>query len=241
LRLRSAMRLRLERRGSGEELDACYVQGAEERWAGRRERTQGTVRDDRRPRRLTTEANNTISSDQLMLEDDPDFLPELDLLQVDLEIYELATGLDSMQDSSQIVAGSSQHSQGFVQDLGGALMTPPSASSFSGGPVGGGRQLSVRGDSGAGTRIGGGLFQQDEAHGMLEDDLGMQIDADGNFVLDEDMPTEPVRQPRAPSGPVDRTDLPSDPASARIRAEHAGGQQVSDFVSVVVFTLKRKR
>jgi len=176
-----------------------------------------------------------------MLEDDPNFLPELDLLQVDLEISGMATGLDSMQDSSQIAPESSQHGHGLVQDFGGALMMPPSASSFSGGPVGGARPFSDRGDSGAGVRVGGGLFQQDEAHGMLEDDLGMQIDADGNFVVDEDMPTEPVRQPRAPSGPVDRTDVLSESASARVRAEHAGGQQVSDFVSVFIFTPNRKR
>ena len=120
-------------------------------------------------------------------------------------------------------------------------MMPASASSFPGGPVGGGGKSSARGDSGAGSRIGAGFFQQDEAHGMLEDDLGMQIDADGNFVLDEDMPSGPTRQPRAPSGPVDRKDLPSESASARVRAEHAGGQQVSDFVSVLAVTFERKR
>jgi hypothetical protein len=167
-----------------------------------------------------------------MLEDDPNFIPELDLLQVNLEMPDLITDLDSLQESSQITPEVSQHSHGLVQDLGGALMMPPSASPFPGGPVGGGRISSVRGDSGAGSRVGTGFFQQDEAHGLLEDDLGMQIDADGNFVLDEDMPTAPIRQPRAPSGPVDRTDLPSESASARVGAEHAGGQQVSDFVSV---------
>jgi len=192
-------------------------------------------------RHLALEADNATSSDQLMLEDDPNFLPELDLLQVDLEISEMPTDLDSLQDPSQVAFESSQRNHGLVQDFGGAVMMPPSTSSFPGGPVGGGRQLSVRGDSGTGTRIGSGLFQQDEAHGMLEDDLGMQIDADGNFVLDEDMPTDPVRQPRAPSGPVDRTDLPSESPSARVRAEQAGGQRVSDFVSVVGLTLDRMR
>ena len=169
-----------------------------------------------------------------MLEDDPNFMPELNLLQVDLDLPDLLTGLDSLQESSQITqdAEGSQRSYGLDQNLAGALMVPPLASSFPGGPAGGERIPSVRGDSGAGSRIGTGFFQQDEAHGLLEDDLGMQIDADGNFVLDEDMPTAPARQPRAPSGPVDRTDLPSESASARVRAEHAGGQQVSDFVSV---------
>lgn len=99
--------------------------------------------------------------------------------------------------------------------------------------------MSVRGDSVAGDRIGSGLFQQDEAHGLLEDDLGMQIDADGNFVLDEDLPAPPVRQPRAPSGRVDRTDLPSDAASARVRSEHGGGHDIADFVSeTITFAMK---
>jgi hypothetical protein len=176
-----------------------------------------------------------------MLEDDPNFMLELDLLQVNLEMPDLVTDLDSLQESSQITPEGpegSQRSYGLDQNM--AVM-PPSASSFPGGPVGGGRKSSVRGDSGAGSRIGAGFFQQDEAHGILEDDLGMQIDADGNLVLDEDMPAAPVRQPRAPSGPVDRTDLPSESASARVRAEHAGGQQVSDFVSVVCLTLESKR
>jgi hypothetical protein len=179
-----------------------------------------------------------------MLEDDPNFLPELDLLQVNLEMSDLVTDLDSLRESSQITPEgpeASQRSYRLDQNLAGALVMPPSASSFPDGPVGGGRKSSVRGDSGAGSRIGAGFFQQDEAHGLLEDDLGMQIDADGNFVLDEDVPAAPVRQPRAPSGPVDRTDLPSESASARIRAEHAGGQQVSDFVSVVCSTLESKR
>lgn len=170
-----------------------------------------------------------------MLEDDPNFLPELDPLQVNLEMPDLVTDLDSLQDSSQITPKGSQCSHGLDQDLPGAFMISASASSFPAGPVGGGRKSSVRGDSGA------GFFQQDEAHGMLEDDLGMQIDADGNFVLDEDMPTEPIRQPRAPSGPIDRTDLPSESASARVRAEHESGQQVADFVSHILFALKRKR
>jgi hypothetical protein len=75
------------------------------------------------------------------------------------------------------------------------------------------------------------LFQQDEPQGLLEDDLGMQIDADGNFVLDENLPPMDTRQPRQPSGRVDRTDVLSDGASARVRAEHAGGRNVADLVS----------
>jgi hypothetical protein len=113
-----------------------------------------------------------------MLEDDPNFLPELDLLQVNLEMSDLVTDLDSLRESSQITPEgpeASQRSYRLDQNLAGALVMPPSASSFPDGPVGGGRKSSVRGDSGAGSRIGAGFFQQDEAHGLLEDDLGMQM------------------------------------------------------------------
>lgn len=163
-------------------------------------------------------------------------MPELDLLQVDLDDATMLTGLDSLQSLSSVTPDNSQRQDAFLPDLAGGLMEPPSASSLVGGPVGAGYAYSVRGDSGAGTRIGSGFFQQDEPQGLLEDDLGMQIDADGNFVLDEDLPAVDTRQPRAPSGRVDRTDLPSDSASARVRAEHAGGQQVADFVSAFCFT-----
>lgn len=132
------------------------------------------------------------------------------------------TGLESLQSPSTVTPVGSQHQDASLPDLGGDLMMPPSASSLVGGPFGAGNAHSSR---------GGGLFQQDEAHGLLEDDLGMQIDADGNLVLEEDLPSATFRQPRAPTGRVDRTHFSSDSAGARVRAEHAGGQGVGDFVS----------
>jgi hypothetical protein len=157
----------------------------------------------------------------------------LDLLQMDMDDPTMLTTFASLQSPATVTPDSSQRPDAFLPDLGG-LMMPPSASSLLGGPVGAGAAYSVRGDSGAGRRIGSGFFQQDEPQGLLEDDLGMQIDADGNFVLDEDMPAPLVRQARAPSGRVDRTDLPSDAASERVRAEHAGGQHIGDFVSEII-------
>ena len=46
----------------------------------------------------------------------------------------------------------------------------------------------------------------------------------------------PTHQPRVPSDRVDRTNIPSDTASDRIRAEHAGGQHVADIVSGCLLT-----
>jgi hypothetical protein len=155
---------------------------------------------------------------------------------MDLGDNAMLIDLDSLQSPTTITPENSQRQGAFLPDLAGGLMEPASASSLVGGPVGAGYAYSVRGDSGAGTRIGSGFFQQDEPQGLLEDDLGMQIDADGNFVLDEDLPAVNSRQPRAPSGRIDRTDIPSDSASARVRAEHAGGQNVADFVSIFSLT-----
>lgn len=155
---------------------------------------------------------------------------------MDLNDNTMLIDLDSLQSPTTMTPNNSQHQGAFLPDLAGGLMESASASSLVGGPVGAGYAYSVRGDSGAGTRIGS-AFQQDEPQGLLEDDLGMQIDADGNFVLDEDLPAVDTRQPRAPSGRVDRTDVASDTASARVRTEHAGGQHVADLVSAVSLTL----
>lgn len=114
---------------------------------------------------------------------------------------------------------------GSQQSVGG-LLIPPSTSSLLGGPVGGAGGFSIRGDSGAGTRIGSGYFQQNEPEGLLDDDLGLTVDADGNVHMED----RPIRQPRGPSTRVDRTDAGSEPASARVRREHDEGQGAEDMV-----------
>lgn len=225
------MRLRLDRCRGSEDRDANRLQGSQGGCFGCCGRPQGTVGADITSCTSLRKADKTNSADQLVLEDDPNFLPELDLLQMDLSGTTMLTELDSLQSPATITPDNPQRQDAFLPDPTGGLMEPPSASSLVGGPVGAGYAYSVRGDSGAGTRIGSGMFQQDEPQGLLEDDLGMQIDADGNFVLDENLPAMDTRQPRQPSGRVDRTDVLSDGASARVRAEHDGGRNVADLVS----------
>lgn len=183
-------------------------------------------------------ADLASSPDQLVLDDDLNFLPELDLLPINLEDTVLVTDVDSLHSSSQLTPQLSQHDGGSGHDLRSAVVMPHSASSFeTGGPVGqirGSVASSLRGDSGAGIRIGSGFFQQDEAQGLLEDDLGMQIDADGNFVLDEDLPAPAVREAKAQTGRANRVDYMSDEVSARVRLEHGGDHQGADFVSVPI-------
>jgi len=114
-----------------------------------------------------------------------------------------------------------------MHEIGG-LVDPQSASSLAGGPVGGIGGYFVRGNSGAGTKLGSGIFDRQEPFGLLDDDLGLVIGNDGNVFIEEDWP---YRQPRAPSGRADYIDSTSEPARARVRREHGDGQVAQTLVS----------
>lgn len=173
-----------------------------------------------RPRREDTDVSR--SADQLILQDDPNFLPELELLPLDLDNLDFTTDQQSQRSGSFLSPHSSQLTTATPQDIGG-LIIPGSASSFSGGPVGGG--LSVRGDSGAGTRLGSGLFQL-----LLEDDLGLNIDDDGNMRFDDEAP---ARQARAPSGRIERTDDFSGGAGAPVQHDPSSTQPARNLVGII--------
>ena len=154
-----------------------------------------------------------------MLQDDPNFLPDFDLMPLDLDRldFDMTTTEDSQR--STLSPHSSQLTGvgiGSQRDIGG-LIIPASASSLIGGPVGGVGGFSVRGDSGAGARAGVG--------GLFDDDLGLAIDDDGNLRMDD----APPRQPRAPFPRGERTDFGS--ASSRVRREHDEAQLGRDIVS----------
>ncbi|OQN96453.1 hypothetical protein B0A48_17509 [Cryoendolithus antarcticus] len=147
-----------------------------------------------RTSQLDAEGGNNARADQLVLQDDPNFLPELDLLALNFDAQMAGMG-DSQR--STLSPRSSQLTAPFA-DIGGILI-PQSDSSFAGGPVGGGRAFSVLGDSGAGSRTGSGAPHEPE--GLLEDDLGMVIDEEGNVTMVEDMPAQ---QSEAPVRSVER-------------------------------------
>lgn len=166
------------------------------------------------------------SADQLILQDDPNFLPGLELLPLDLDNLDFVTDQQSQRSGSFLSSHSSQLTTAPQQEIGG-LIFPGSASSFAGGPVGGG--LSVRGDSGAGTRLGSEFFQQ-EPEGLLEDDLGLTIGEDGNIDFND---AAPARQARAPSGRVDRTDGLSEGAGAPVQQDRSSTQPARNLVSIL--------
>ena len=75
-----------------------------------------------------TKLTKPSSADQLILQDDPNFLPELDLLPVDLGDAVMFTGLESLQSPDTVTPVGSQRQDPSLPDLGGDLMMPPSAS-----------------------------------------------------------------------------------------------------------------
>lgn len=121
-----------------------------------------------------------------MLQDDPNFLPDSDLMPVDLERldFDLTVTEDHARSSivppheSQLADFStqSQHDLGY-------LVIPGSISSSMRGPANGFRHLNIDGDSRDGTRRG--------TRGVLDDDLGLDIDQDGNLLMGNDQDSDP--------------------------------------------------
>lgn len=158
-----------------------------------------------------------------MLQDDPNFLPDFELMPLDFG--DLGLG-NAVLDGSQAATLSPYNSQltgagiGTPQEIGG-LQIPPSASSFVGGPVRGSAglgDLSARSGSAAARRVD---------IGGLDDDLGLAIDEDGNLLIAD----EQVRQPTVASVRGERTEVGS--VALRGRANREDVQQDDNIVSVV--------
>ncbi|KAF7193006.1 Meiotic recombination protein rec8 [Pseudocercospora fuligena] len=130
---------------------------------------------------LEKEGANKGRVEQLVLQDDPDFLPGLDLMPRDLDDLNLHIDFNDTQMS--ITPGSLQSHlhDGSQQSIGG-LDLPPSHSSSLGGAVAGRDTFSIRGDSGPGTGL------RSAPRLLDDDDLGL------------DLGVETMRQPPLPSG-----------------------------------------
>jgi len=148
-----------------------------------------------------TNASNGLprgSAEQLVLEDDPNFLPELDLVPMDLDQLDTEVTTPANSGRSTLAPHDSQITIG-SQQIGGLIIPGRSASSMIGGSVSGyGGFSSVRGDSAAGMRRDTG--------GLLDDDeVGITIMPDGSMQMsDPAIPTvggeqnDPVRREEDP-------------------------------------------
>ena len=146
-----------------------------------------------------------------MLQDDPNFLPDFDLVPVELDRMDFAMGLDDTQ-RSVLSPCASQHTQDeerdSQQEIGG-LIIPPSASSMFVGQTGG---------FGTFSNVSGGVAPGDQEAVLFDDDLGLVIDDDGGAVFGE----TPIRDPVTANDR--REPPPMGAASSRVPRQIAGDQ-----------------
>ncbi|OCL03975.1 hypothetical protein AOQ84DRAFT_346838 [Glonium stellatum] len=165
--------------------------------------------------------------DQLILEDDPSFLPDFALLPLDHDLVNLANLTISLPDESQrsdsllVTPYGSQnfhHEQPLEGSIGGLII--PSSDTGDHRDIGG---FAVQGDDGRGTS----RFTGPSSIVGREDD-GFQPDADFGFDAEGNLfEFTPVRRIRSTSAAVGRPVLGSDAvASAKVRKEHEEGLRV---------------
>lgn len=121
---------------------------------------------------------------------------------------------------SQSPAGDRSLTNASQQSIGG-LMIPTSNNSFVGGPVGGFDLFSVHGDSGPGTT-------KVPAQLLDEDDLGLDLGLDMDMPDVESSVNPSIRQPRGPTGIVDRTESVN--AGDRFASEQPGQPMVKAHI-----------
>lgn len=155
------------------------------------------------------------STEQLVMQDDPNFLPDVGLAPMEMKRmdFETTTAEDSQRStlsphSSQQVASR----VGSQQDIGG-LAVPQSASSFVGGPAGGFGGLSVHGSAQGGN----------EDVMLFDDDLGLIVGDDG--ALMEDLA---LRQGTAVPSRGARTEVSG--VSSKLRRDETVGPQGHEAV-----------
>jgi hypothetical protein len=139
------------------------------------------------------------------LEEDPNFMPGMDLLDLDqlnLDNVELDDGVQSL-----LSPHGSQTTSRSQQSISG-LMLPPSQSSFAGGPVGGFGSFGMLGDSGRGSN-----HRSTQPAQLLDDEPLWTVNNDGTMNFDD---VEGEQQP-SPSRQADRD-----------RSSVKGSQQHSD-------------
>lgn len=162
--------------------------------------------------------------DQIMLQDDPAFLPELAFRALDIDLSALDLSSDAVSHDSSLMSRrsllSSQSSHGELEGPHLGLVIP--TSDTGGAADFGGFAIPSDNDDPAqrGSRLGGPIFGGDE-EGFLPD-VDFEFDAEGNVV---ELNAEDRAQRQSATG-VGGSRLSKDSAaSARVRREHEEGLQ----------------
>ncbi|KAK3066170.1 R8 protein, partial [Teratosphaeriaceae sp. CCFEE 6253] len=168
-------------------------------------------------------ADRSDRAEQLLLQDDPNFLPDFDLVPLDLDQLNFDFNVTSIAgDDSQHSTLSPHNSQSFAsQQSLPVLNFPARSSSLVGGPVGGGGSFGVRGDLGSGVR-------HHELY--LDDDLSITVEADGTMRFSEG----PINHFAAQSARADGVDLELTDSGVKPGHGSADGIQDQAFDDLVL-------
>jgi hypothetical protein len=121
------------------------------------------------------------------MEEDPNFMPGMDLLALDELNYEQ---LDVDDGAQSLLSPHGSQTTNFSQQSVGGLMLPPSDSSFAGGPVGGFGSFGILGDSGRGSK-----HRFDQPVQLLDDDPIFTVEDDGTMNFDAGLEDQQQRSP----------------------------------------------
>nr|POE59115.1 hypothetical protein CFP56_24385 [Quercus suber] len=116
--------------------------------------------------------------DQLILPDDPNFLPDFNLMPVDLDLLDAEMATVNGSQRAPLSPYGLLHDLSSPRDPGG-LVLPPSDSSFGGRAVGNSGSFGFRGDFGPDAGSGSPYKHAN----LLDDDLGLSLDFDGDIVM----------------------------------------------------------
>ena len=179
--------------------------------------------------------NRSTSPDQLIIHDDPAFVPDFALPGLDIDLSALDISSDSSRRSSILFPRSQRSSLSSQPDADNAVrgLIIPSSDSGGAGDLGGFIFPSDNPSSAQqSARIGGLLEDEDEGFNL---DPGFSIDADGNLIEEN--------TPDLAAAPSVGRRLGSDPAaSGRVRQElleglEAGQYQVTSRLFAYILTL----
>nr|POE79385.1 hypothetical protein CFP56_07450 [Quercus suber] len=126
--------------------------------------------------------------DQLILQDDPKFLPDFNLMPVDLDLLDFETTAIGGSQRATLSPYGSQHDLSSPRYNGGLVLPQSDSSFYGGGPMGNFGSFGFQDNSGPGS----GPAARYKHAALLEDDLGIALDLDGDLVMDRGPIFEPA-------------------------------------------------
>jgi hypothetical protein len=182
-----------------------------------------------------TGSDHTVRRDQLNMEDDPGFLPEIDMPDIDLDFSLIESSTQGSSHRSSFMSlrslPSSQSSHHVDEDSVIGLVIPTSESGNTGGAGG----FALRSDTASVQRATTAANVFDNEDGFLPD-IGFNFDTEGNFIDLGDIQTGAVQtlEPELPE-PATRVRSESRAADAQLQREHEQSLRAAQERVSVIF------